>query len=332
MALITFDPGKLDLKKLTGNTFAWIFGGALLLGIWVLVAPYLKDVIWDTVSIAIGVGVLIAMGLIVTNKKFQRSLKYLGEFVGAGLLGKVIEMNRWEILKYRIDRKAEDAEKIQANKAELKGQKIGIENKIKTRDKELRKAIESETLLKSALKDDPNNSENLVQLQIVQNKIVNSKKYIDNTVPALNDLNNLIDYTERAYNSSKVIITNAYEDLRTQREIWETVSTAGEAVSSAMNAILGRKEDDQDAEQAYQSLQKELNENLGKIQEGIEATSRVMDSQDLENAASLRSAMTEIQGLDLMKVDYSKTIASSVTNMAVPKQQAAGKFAQYLTK
>lgn len=334
-ALITFSGEKFDPKKITGNLFSMIILGVLGLSFYVWILPFLISIVWGTIQLAIGAIVAAVLLMILTNKKFWRAIKYFGEFTGETILGKVIEMNRWNMLAYRIEKQEIAAEKLRDNSASLKGLRQGLKTKISEKDKVLRTETSKFKLLKESLQENPENGETLAQLEITSNRINNAKKSIDNWVPALNDYENFIGYADRAYNQSRIIIETSKEDLATQREIYETVTVASEAVGSAWEVIVGDKDTDNDAKKALDSITAEINKKLGDIQQGIQMTSKVMDGKDLENTAMLRNTLNEFKDIDLISVNYSTTVGKNVHNVDIPSQRienTSGKYSRFLGK
>src|SRR5580704_16613642 len=101
------------------------------------VLPWLVKVTWNLVNLVIGGVVCGFLLMLVTNRKFWRTLKYLSEFIANYSIGLAIELNPFAILQSKIDQGYQDRETIYKQSARLKGKQSELMDKLGEKDKEL---------------------------------------------------------------------------------------------------------------------------------------------------------------------------------------------------
>lgn len=333
MAMITIDPGQnVDMKKIMGWVVMLAVIGALGYGFYQIL-PMLLNMVWGTVELLIGIAIAAVLAYFLLSGSTWRFFRYAGEGLAQFLLGWLIEMNPFGILQYRIEKTEEATEDLLHYNKKLKGKAAELQEKISDRDKTLKNAVNKYNILREKLKQDASDIGSQAQLEIEGNKVNNAKIYIENVKPVYNDLLRLVDFTERAYSTANTNLAKAKDDLQTQRDVYETVTTASATISKAWQALLGDKNLNNDADKALEALRKDIGQKIGNIRTGIKVTGQFLDGQDLENAAKLQSTLQELQGLDLTKADYSKSIDSAQTRMDLGQLTGgANKYAQFLNK
>jgi hypothetical protein len=241
-------------------------------------------------------------------------------------------MNPFGILQYRIEQTEEATQDLLKYNKKLNGKASELKSKISERDVLLKQAIAKKDIIQNKLSAGKATDSDQANLELAINTINNSKQYIDGVQPVYNDLLRLVDFTERSYNVANINLAKAKEDLQTQRDLYETVTTASSTVSKAFKALIGDKNLNNDADKAIDILKKDIGQKIGNIRTGIKVTSQFMDGQDLDNASKLQSTLKELQGLNLDETTYSSSIDSSKTKMELGQMTGgANKYAQFLT-
>jgi len=315
MALMTIDPGNMDLKKGAGNFFTLLMLGAIGFAAYVYLLPFLLTVVWGTVELIVGMAVLGV--LIMAAPKLIRALKYLGIFLGQAILGWVIELNPFNILEYKLNLSQKDADKLQEWNKKLLGKQSEITDKINEADRKLKIALNKRDLAKAVLAKNPDDSNAQNTMIDVSSEISSLKEYIEGMKPTQNDLTKIINITERGYKSANLAIRSSKRDLSMKRDLYETVTTAYNAIGQAWKALFGDKDVNEDAEKAIEYLRKDIGNKTGKIKNGIKVTSQYMDSNDLENASKLQTALKQLEGINLDTINYSDTLTPDASKMEI---------------
>ena len=256
------------------------------------VLPWLVNVVWNTVNLVIGGVVLGFLLLLVTNKKFWRTLKYLSEFIANYTLGLAIELNPFNILQAKIDQGYKDRDTLYKQAAKLKGKQSELMSKLQEKEKELKLNAQKVKIIQS---ETPGNR----QIDLYANNVIRNQEYIDNVTPIVGDLNKLVKFADMAYEDSGIMLEDAKLDLEAKKDLYYSVTTGLSAVSSAMRAFKGDDGLNQDAERALAILKQRIGEKIGNIKSAIDVTSKFMDDRVLEDKAKSAQAIELIDKFNL---------------------------------
>ena len=250
----TKKPGWFSEPK---NVATTIIGLSLFAGLGYLFAvyvlPFLISVTWNLINLIIGGAVLGFLLMIITNKKFWRSIRYFSEFIANYTIGIAIELNPFNILQMKIEQGYKDRTTLYHQSAKLKGKQSELMDKLSGKEKELQLNAQKVKILQQE-------NSNPRQIDLYANNILRCREYIDNVSPIVGDLNKLIKFSETAYEESGIMLEDAKLDLEAKKDLYYSVTTGLSAVTSAMKAFKGDDELNQDAEKALAILKQQIGE------------------------------------------------------------------------
>ena len=306
-------PGWFSEPKNVATTIVGLslFAGlAYLFAVYIL--PFLITLTWNLVNLLIGGAVLGFLLMIVTNKKFWRTLRYFSEFIANYTIGIAIELNPFNILQMKIEQGYKDRTTLFHQSAKLKGKQSELMDKLGGKEKELQLNAQKVKILQQE-------NGNPRQIDLYANNILRCREYIDNVSPIVGDLNKLIKFSETAYEESGIMLEDAKLDLEAKKDLYYSVTTGLSAVTSAMKAFKGDDELNQDAEKALAILKQEIGEKIGHIKSAIDVTQRFMDDKVLEDKAKSAQAIELINHFNL-DTDF------NYTNKALDSNKDNGKL------
>ena len=306
-------PGWFSEPKNVATTIVGLslFAGlAYLFAVYVL--PFLITLTWNLVNLIIGGAVLGFLLMIVTNKKFWRTLRYFSEFIANYTIGIAIELNPFNILQMKIEQGYKDRTTLFHQSAKLKGKQSELMDKLGGKEKELQLNAQKVKILQQE-------NGNPRQIDLYANNILRCREYIDNVSPIVGDLNKLIKFSETAYEESGIMLEDAKLDLDAKKDLYYSVTTGLSAVTSAMKAFKGDDELNQDAEKALAILKQQIGEKIGHIKSAIDVTQRFMDDKVLEDKAKSAQAIELINYFNL-DTDF------NYTNKALDANKDGGKL------
>lgn len=299
----TKTPGWFSEPKNIATTIVGLsLAAGLMYAFLTFVLPWLVTVTWNLVNLIIGGVILGFILMIISNKKFWRTLKYLSEFIANYSIGIVIELNPFAILQAKIDQGYDDRNTLYRQSARLKGKQSELMDKLKGKEKELQINAQKVKILQAE-------KGNVRQIDLYANNVLRCREYIDNVTPIVGDLNKLIKFADIAYEESGIMLEDAKLDLEAKRDLYYSVTTGLSAVSSAMKAFKGDDDLNRDAEKALALLKTQIGEKIGHIKSAIDVTSRFMDDRVLEDKAKSAQAIELINQFDL-HVDFNYTLHS----------------------
>ena len=298
----TKTPGWFSEPKNIATTIVGLsLAAGLTYGFLTYVLPWLVTVTWNLVNLVIGGVILGFLLMILTNKKFWRSLRYLSEFIANYTIGLAIELNPFAILQMKIDQGYQDRNTLYKQSGRLKGKQAELLEKVKEKEKELQLNAQKVKILQA----EKGNSR---QIDLYANNVLRCREYIDNVTPIVGDLTKLVKFADAAYEESGIMLEDAKLDLEAKKDLYYSVTTGLSAVSSAMKAFKGDDELNRDAERALALLKTQIGEKIGHIKSAIDVTSRFMDDRVLEDRAKSAQAVELINKFDLHSdFNYSQT-------------------------
>lgn len=277
------DPKNIAATIISIALFAGIGYGFIF-----FVLPWLITITWSLVNLIIGGVVLVFLLMLLTAKKFWRTITYLSAFVADYTIGMAIELNPFTILQLKINQGYKDRDTLYKQGARLKGKQVELMDKLSAKEKELQLNIQKVKILQVENKSHR-------QVDLYANNVVRCREYIDNVTPVMGDLNKLITFAEAAYDESGIMLEDAKLDLESKKDLYYSVTTGLSAMSSAMKAFKGDDDLNRDAETALAILKKQIGEKIGHIKSAINVTSRFMDDKVLEDKAKSAHAVALIK-------------------------------------
>ncbi|MEP7218652.1 MAG: hypothetical protein ABI876_07025 [Bacteroidota bacterium] len=261
------------------------------IGLMIIVAyfilPILTAVIWNTVNFGIA---LVALGVFlycVTNRKLRLSLMYLYEILMKKLVGLVIELDPFIIAEDDIQEMEKQRAKLYVQSTEVEGQKEQIEMKIHEKEGEMRKFMSKAQAAKQ--------NDMMPELGNASRQIARVQEYIKQLTPIRDNLAKISDYLTKVHKNSGYLIEDAKNELELKKDLYRSVTSGNQALSSALKIFEGDPAKKQMVEQSMEYLKEDIAKKLGNMKKAISYSSDFMKSIDLDNATY------EIEGLKLLE-------------------------------
>ncbi|MEO6049567.1 MAG: hypothetical protein ABIQ57_18935 [Candidatus Kapaibacterium sp.] len=262
-------------------------GIGLIIIVAYFILPILTAVIWNTVNFGIA---LVALGVFlycVTNRKLRLSLMYLYEILMKKLVGLVIELDPFIIAEDDIQEMEKQRAKLYVQSTEVEGQKEQIEMKIHEKDGEMRKLMSKAQAAKQ--------NDMMPELGNASRQIARVQEYIKQLTPIRDNLAKISDYLTKVHKNSGYLIEDAKNELELKKDLYRSVTSGNQALSSALKIFEGDPAKKQMVEQSMEYLKEDIAKKLGNMKKAISYSSDFMKSIDLDNATY------EIEGLKLLE-------------------------------
>ena len=316
-----------DPKKTSGR----ILGIGLLAGAGLLfyakILPFLLNIVWGTVELAIGAAVAGVLLYILMSPKFWKRTKIILDTLGEIVFGWFIEMNPFTILQLQLDKIEGEREDLMKHNSTLRGQESRLSKEIQEHQREMKIAAEEVNICKRKLALNPEDEDNVLALETATNTFNNSKDFVDSVVPVYEDIKKLVDFTEKAYRKSGNALKNARNTLAVQRRKYEAVTAGENAMKKALRAFTGDPEMNKAAGIALEKLQKDIANKVGTIRTTLKATSTLMNERDLRDAAKVNMAVQTIESLNMDEaLDYTPSVELLTQGSSVGKVPVANKY------
>ena len=297
------------LAKKSGNVTKFLLLAGVAALIWKYVLPILTGLVIGSIEFMVASAIALILIFILFNRKFWRGVNYLCQWVGEKVLSLGIEMNRWQILYNQVEERQKALENVRKQNQILRGEQATAQKGIDENNENMRLAAQDIKNLQAKIqKGDPNGNFEIM-LQSAQTKFANSKRFIDTVKPTLNNLNNLVTITDRVYRKGTSVISDLKDTIKTLKQQFDITSSGSKAMQATRVALWGNPNSQEDAMKAFDSISKQIGEQLGVINQGIEETTRLMDEGDLRDASKIQLAAQAAEAFDAnANFDYAETV------------------------
>ena len=217
-----------------GGKSGIIIGIGILALIGYYVVPILTAVVWNTLNFGIA---LVCLGLFIyaiTNRKLRLSLFYFYEILMKKLVGVVIELDPFIIAEDYLGDMEEQREKLYKQSTEVDAQKEKINMKIKEKKDEIAKLMSKA----QAAKD----KNMMPELGNATRQIGRLNEYIQQLTPIFDNLSRIGDYLTKIHKNSAYLIEDARNELELKKDLYKSVTSGNQALSSALKIFKGDPE------------------------------------------------------------------------------------------
>jgi hypothetical protein len=249
--------------------------------------PILTTIVWNSVNFGIALVVFGVLLYCLSNRKLRLSLMYLYEILMKKLVGLVIELDPFIIAEDDIQEMEKQRAKLYAQSVEVEGHKEQIDMKIRDKEAELHKLMSRAQAAKQ--------NDMMPELGNASRQIARVQEYIKQLTPIRDNLAKISDYLTKVHKNSAYLIEDAKNELELKKDLYRSVTSGNQALSSALKIFEGDPEKKQMVEQSMEHLKEDIARKLGSMKKAISYSSDFMKSIDLENATY------EVEGLKLLE-------------------------------
>jgi hypothetical protein len=302
-----FPSTKQELKSYwnrPGGKFGIVAGLGILAIIGYYVLPILTGIVWNTINFGIA---LVCLGLflyVVTHRKLRLSLFYFYEILMKKLVGIVIELDPFIIAEDYLGDMEEQREKLYKQSIEVDGQKEKINMKIKEKKDEINKLMSKAQVAKE--------KNMLPELGNATRQIGRLDEYIKQLSPIHENLSRIGDYLTKIHKNSAYLIEDAKNELELKKDLYKSVTSGNQALSSALKIFKGDPEKKLLVEQSMEFLKEDIAGKLASMKKAISYSADFMQSIDLDNATYQKEGLKLLEG-DNSESTY-KLASTSVQN------------------
>lgn len=259
-----------------GGKFGIIAGIGILVLVGYFVVPILTQVVWNTLNFGIALVCLGVFLYCITHRKLRLSLFYLYEWLMKKLVGVVIELDPFIIAEDYINDMEKQREKLYEQSVEVDAQKEKINAKIDEKNDEIRSLMS-----KAQVAKDKNM---LPELGNATRQIGRLNDYIKQLTPIRDNLSKIGDYLTQIHKNSGYLIEDSRNELELKKDLYKSVTSGNQALSSALKIFNGDPEKKLMVEQSMEYLKEDIATKLASMKKAISYSSDFMRSIDLDNA------------------------------------------------
>ena len=291
-----------------GIVLSALFLGAGFLLFWAKVLPFLLAIASNTIALA---GMLLVLGLIVfpfTQSDIRLRMSVAYKIFLKKLAGSIIKTDPVEVLKITISKGEDRLEIFEEQRNKLKQVLSNLKRKVSEYSAQAK--------------------ESMLAAQQAQKQQVKSQVYL-NTQQAgrlqgaaveLSDVSNRLQtlYTviSKIYENAKTLLIDKKQAVTLLEDKWTAIKAAYGAMTSAMNALKGDKDERALFEENVDFINNDLGMKIGEIEYMLDASETIMDNIDIRNG------MFQDKGMKMLE-DFEKKADSWLLGENTPTPQYA---------
>ncbi|MCW3104990.1 MAG: hypothetical protein JWO09_3430 [Bacteroidetes bacterium] len=292
-----------------GGKFGIFAGLGILAVIGYYVFPILTDIVWNTVNFGIALVCLALFLFAVTNRKLRLSLFYFYEILMKKLVGVVIELDPFIIAEDYLGDMEEQREKLYNQSTDVDAQKEKIEMKIKEKRDEINKLMTKAQTAKER--------NMLPELGNATRQIGRLNEYIAQLTPIRDNLSRIGEYLTKIHKNSAYLIEDAKNELELKKDLYKSVTSGNQALSSALKIFKGDPEKKLLVEQSMEFLKEDIAGKLANMKKAISYSADFMQSIDLDNATYEKEGLKLLESVN-PDSGYKLTANPAGTTASIP--------------
>jgi hypothetical protein len=292
-----------------GGKFGIFMGVALLGLIGYYVLPILTSIVWNTVNFGIALTCLAIFLYVITHRKLRLSLFYFYEILMKKLVGVVIELDPFIIAEDYLQDMEEQREKLYKQSIEVDAQKEKIDLKINEKKDEINKLMSKAHVAKE--------KNMMPELGNATRQIGRLNEYIAQLTPIRDNLFRIGDYLTKIHKNSAYMIEDAKNELELKKDLYKSVTSGNQALSSALKIFKGDPEKKLLVEQSMEYLKEDIAGKLANMKKAIGYSSDFMRSIDLDNATYEKEGLKLLESVN-PDSGYKLTSTHVAANQANP--------------
>jgi len=307
-----FPTSKQELKSYwdrPGGKFGIFVGLAILGAIAYFVIPILTTIVWNTINFGIALVCLAIFIYAITHRKLRLSLFYFYEILMKKLVGVVIELDPFIIAEDYLGDMEEQREKLYKQSIDVDAQKEKINMKIKEKKDEINKLMSKAQVAKE--------KNMLPELGNATRQIGRLDEYIDQLTPIYENLSRIGDYLTKIHKNSAYLIEDARNELELKKDLYKSVTSGNQALSSALKIFKGDPEKKLLVEQSMEYLKEDIAGKLASMKKAISYSADFMQSIDLDNATYEKEGLKLLESVN-PESGYKLSPSSTQNNTSSP--------------
>ncbi len=259
-----------------------------LIGYYVL--PILSTIVWNTLNFGIALGCLAVFLYAITHRKLRLSLFYFYEILMKKLVGVVIELDPFIIAEDYLNDMEKQREMLYKQSTEVDAQKEKINMKIKEKKDEINKLV-----IRAQVAKDKNM---MPELGNATRQIGRLNEYVAQLTPIYDNLFRIGDYLTKIHKNSAYLIEDAKNELELKKDLYKSVTSGNQALSSALKIFKGDPEKKLLVEQSMEFLKEDIAGKLANMKKAISYSADFMQSIDLDNATYEKEGLKLLEGVN----------------------------------
>ncbi|WP_046242947.1 PspA/IM30 family protein [Hymenobacter terrenus] len=257
---------------------AWAFV-ALLAGMgvyyWGLIVPYLVDIVFDTVKLGIGLGMLFVLFLLATNKRIKAGLWYLGQRIFRTAASLFVNTDPIGIMEDYISNTEKEARNMEEEVGHIEGANELVKRKMDANRTQMQEYL---ALADSALRQGEKDSADSYASRAAQLEDYNRRLQPMATTTA-----NVTLVMRQILKAALRQIDNSKFKVNLLKDEYELVKRTSSGMRAAMNILRGDPDKKYFFDLATDRVAQDMAQQLGQIKQAMRYSQEFVKEMDIQN-------------------------------------------------
>ena len=258
-------------EGVTGGLFmAAIIGAAAY-----FLVPILSTIVWNTVNLAVGLGVLFGLVYVVLDPKMRNLVWYMYKSVMRWITGVFVEIDPIGILKSYIEDLRDSLGKMNQQISNLKGQMYKMAEMIKQNQRE----IQNNLSLAGRAKD--TGRENIMVLKARKaGRLQESNMKLEDVYKRMEVLYRVLT---KMYENSEIMLEDLSDQVVVKEQEYKAIKASHSAMKSAQAILTGNSDKKYMYDMALEAMANDVGQKVGEMERFMDMSKNIMESIDLQN-------------------------------------------------
>ncbi|GAB2703892.1 hypothetical protein GCM10011495_22430 [Hymenobacter frigidus] len=257
---------------------AWAFV-ALLAGMgvyyWGQILPYLIDIVFDTVKLGIGLGVLFVLFLLATNKRIQAGLWYLGQRIFRTAAGLFVNTDPIGIMEDYIRNTEKEARNMEEEVGHIEGANELVKRKVDANRTQMQEYLAlADSALRQGEKDSADN---------YASRAAQLEDYNRRLQPMATTTANVSLVMRQILKAALRQIDNSKFKVSLLKDEYELVKRTSSGMRAAMNILRGDPDKKYFFDLATDRVAQDMAQQLGQIKQAMRYSQEFVKEMDIQN-------------------------------------------------
>lgn len=261
-------------EKVAGRLF---LAGLVGVGIycWGSIAPFLVDMVFDTVKLAVGLGVLFGLFLLTTNKRIQAGLWYAGQRIFRTAAGIFVNTDPIGIMEDYIRSTSQEARKMEEEVGHIEGAHELVKRKLEANAQQMHEYLQ---LADSATRQqEPDAAEQYAS------RAAQLQDYSQRLQPMLTTTANVSLVMRQILKAALRQIDNSKFKVNLLKDEYTLVKRTSSGMRAAMNILRGDPDKKYFFDLATDRVAQDMAQQLGQIKQAMRYSQEFVKEMDIQN-------------------------------------------------
>ena len=293
-----------------------VAGGIFLVGILGAAAyflvPILATIVWSTVNLAIGLGVLAAIIFMVLDPKMRNLIWYMYKSVMRSITGVFVQIDPIGILKSYIEDLKDSLGKMNTQISSLKGQMYKLAEMIKQNQRDIQNNLGMANKAKEVGRDSI-----MVLKARKAGRLQESNLKLDDLYKRMEILYRVLT---KMYENSEIMLEDLSDQVVVKEQEYKAIKASHSAMRSAQAILTGNSDKKYMYDMALEAMANDVGQKVGEMERFMDMSKNFMDSIDLQNGVFEEEGMQLLEKWEkegasmLLGNDKNKIIAKANSN------------------